>query len=164
MRLRRRVRAPVRARRRSLRARLRSRMRPRLAPLRRAPIDLVRVFGWLYVAVLVPVLLVVGYLVARTLMVGGDVGGSLHMFPLAIIWPLAAVARRAETATELAFPLNVFVLAICAAFVICGWTVLIWTIRDLSRWLLGGGLGDPLRSLAQRLGWRRQSRRSKGMS
>jgi hypothetical protein len=94
----------------------------------------VRLFGWLYVAVLVPVLLVVTVLAIRRAMSGGDVAGSLQMVPLAVIWPLAAVALHAERAAALAFPLNILVLLVCTAFVMSGWTVLIWAVRDLVRW------------------------------
>jgi hypothetical protein len=113
---------------------LRNRLRSKAAALVSAPRDLVRFFGWLYVAVLVPVLLVLAFIAARQAMAGGDVVGSLQMLPLAIIWPLAAVALHGQSAAALVFPLNILVLTVCTAFVISGWTVLIWAVRDLVRW------------------------------
>jgi hypothetical protein len=95
---------------------------------------MVRLFGWLYVAVLVPVLVVVTVLALHRAMSGGDVAGSLQMLPLAFIWPLAAVALHGEGAGSLAFPFNILVLLVCMAFVLSGWTVLIWAVRDLVRW------------------------------
>jgi hypothetical protein len=94
----------------------------------------VRLFGWLYVVVLVPALVVAGYLVVREAAAGGDVLRSLHLFPLAMIWPLAAVALRSDAALALTFPLNALVLIASVAFVITGWTVLIRVVRDLIRW------------------------------
>jgi len=114
--------------------RLRNRVRNKATALLRTPRDLVRLFGWLYVAVLVPVLVIVTVLALHRAMSGGDVVGSLQMLPLALIWPLAAVALHAEGAGALTFPLNILVLLVCTAFVISGWTVLIWAVRDLVRW------------------------------
>lgn len=114
--------------------RLRSRVKTRTAALLRTPRDMVRLFGWLYVAVLVPVLVVVTVLALHRAMSGGDVTGSLQMLPLALIWPLAAVALHGQGPGSLAFPLNILVLLVCMVFVISGWTVLIWAVRDLVRW------------------------------
>ena len=93
-----------------------------------------RLFGWLYVAVLVPALLLATFFVIREATAGGDVLRSLHVFPLAMIWPLAAVALRSEGAFTLTFPFNALVLVASVALVIVGWTVLIRLVRDFLRW------------------------------
>jgi hypothetical protein len=98
-----------------------------------APREVARLFGWLYVAVLVPVVFVVAILTIRAAMVGGDFGGAARMLPLALIWPLAALALHGD-GVSLVFPLNVVALAVCMAFVLSGWTVLIFAVRDLIRW------------------------------
>ena len=113
---------------------LRSRLASRGSRLLGTPRELARLVGWLYVAVLVPVVFVLSILAIRAAMAGGDVGGTLRMMPLALIWPLAALALHGETSASLVFPLNVLVLAICTAFVLSGWTVLIFAVRDLVRW------------------------------
>jgi len=119
---------------RSMSGRIRRVARSRAASLLEAAGGVVRLFGWLYVAVLIPALLVVTYLVVRAALAGGDVVGSLHMFPLAMIWPLAALALRSDTALALRFPLNAIALVGSVALVITGWTVLIRFVRNLIRW------------------------------
>jgi hypothetical protein len=119
---------------RSARGTIRRRVRSRLATLVQTSGGIERLFGWLYVVVLVPTLLVVTYLVIREALSGGEVLRSLHMFPLAMIWPLAAVALRSEGALALGFPLNALVLVASVAFVITGWAVLIRVVRDVVRW------------------------------
>ncbi|HEX3179208.1 MAG TPA: hypothetical protein VHZ49_21210 [Methylomirabilota bacterium] len=114
--------------------RLRNRVRSRASALLGGPSLVARLFGWLYVAVLVPVVFVVTILAIRAAMAGGDVTGTLRMLPLALIWPLAALALHGDTAAALAFPVNVLVLGVCTAFVLSGWTVLIFAVRDLVRW------------------------------
>lgn len=114
--------------------RIRRIARSRGAAFLEAAGGVVRLFGWLYVAVLVPALLVVTYLVVREALAGGDVVGSLHMVPLAMIWPLAALALRSDTALALRFPLNAVALVGSVALVITGWTVLIRFVRNLIRW------------------------------
>jgi hypothetical protein len=91
----------------------------------------VRLFGWLYVAVLVPALVISGYLVVRDAAAGAGVTRSLHLVPLAIIWPVAALGLRSESGLALAFPLNALVLAGSVAFVLLGWAVLIRAVRNL---------------------------------
>jgi hypothetical protein len=113
---------------------IRRRLKSRFAAFVTTTGDVVRLFGWLYVVVLVPALLSATYLVIREATAGGDVLGSLHMLPLAMIWPLAAVALRREGTLALTFPLNVVVLIASVAFVIIGWTVLIRVVRDFIRW------------------------------
>lgn len=109
-------------------------VRSRAGALLQATAGVARLFGWLYVAVLVPALVVVTYLVIREAMAGGDVVRSLHMFPLAMIWPLAAIALRSDTALALRFPLNAVVLVGSVALVLTGWTVLIGFVRSVVRW------------------------------
>jgi hypothetical protein len=94
----------------------------------------VRLFGWLYIAVLVPALVISGYLIVRDATTGAGVTGSLHLVPLAIIWPVAALALRSESGLALTFPLNAVVLAGSVAFVLLGWAVLIRAVRNLFRW------------------------------
>lgn len=113
---------------------VRRRLKSRLVVFAKTTGDIVRLFGWLYVAVLVPALAVATYLVIREATAGGDVLRSLHMFPLAMIWPLAAVALRSEGALALTFPLNAVALVGSVAFVITGWTVLIRLVRTFIRW------------------------------
>jgi hypothetical protein len=107
-------------------------VKSRFASLLQVAAGIGRLFGWVYVVVLIPALLVVGYLVVREALGGGDVLRSLHMFALAMIWPLAAVALRSEGA--LGFPLNVLVLAASVAFVLTGWAVLIRVVQHVVRW------------------------------
>jgi hypothetical protein len=113
---------------------MRRRLKSRVSSLARTSADVVRLFGWLYVAVLVPALVVATFFVIREATGGGDVLRSLHMFPLAMIWPLAAVALRSEGAFALTFPFNALVLVGSVVFVIVGWTVLIRVVRDVIRW------------------------------
>lgn len=113
--------------------RLRRVVRSRALALLQTAGGVVRLFGWLYVAVLVPALLIVTYLVVREAIDGGDVLRSLHMFPLAMIWPLAAVALRSDTALALRFPLNAVVLVGSVALVLTGWTVLLRGLRHVLR-------------------------------
>ena len=94
----------------------------------------VRLFGWLYVAVLVPTLLIAGSLIVRDAAAGGDVSGSLHLVPLAMIWPVAAIALRSDSALALGFPLNALVLVGSVTLVLLGWGVLIRAVRTLVRW------------------------------
>ena len=112
---------------------MRRRLKTRSTTVVKTAGDIVRLFGWLYLAVLIPTLLVVGYLVVREATAGGEVRRSLHMCPLAMIWPLAAVALRGEGAPALEFPLNAVVLVGSVALVITGWTVLIRIVRDVIR-------------------------------
>lgn len=119
---------------RSAAATIRRRLKSRLSSFAKTSGDLVRLFGWLYVAVLVPTLVIATFLLIREATVGGDVLRSLHMFPLAMIWPLAAVALRSEGAFALTFPFNALVLVGSVALVIVGWTVLIRVVRDFIRW------------------------------
>jgi hypothetical protein len=119
---------------RSMSGRIRRVARSRGTALLEAAGGVLRLFGWLYVAVLIPALLVVTSLVVRDALAGGDVIGSLHMFPLAMIWPLAALALRSDTALALRFPLNAIALLGSVALVITGWTVLIRFVRSLIRW------------------------------
>jgi hypothetical protein len=115
-------------------ATMRRRLKSQLAGFLKTTGDVVRLFGWLYVVVLVPTLLVAIYFVIRAATSGGDVLRSLHMFPLAMIWPLAAVALRSDGAFSLTFPLNALVLVASVALVIVGWTVLLRVVRDFIRW------------------------------
>jgi hypothetical protein len=117
---------------------LQRRLRSKVVGLGGTIVEVARLFGWLYVVVLVPALLVATYLVVRSATSGGDVLRSLHLFPLAMIWPLAAVALRSEGAFSLTFPLNALALVAAVAFVIVGWTVLIRLGRDVFRWRPGG--------------------------
>jgi hypothetical protein len=119
-------RSAVRARRRHLTA--------RLAALITTAGGVVRLFGWLYVAVLVPALLIAGYLIVRDATAGGDVSGSWHLVPLAMIWPVAAIALRGDSALALGFPLNALALVGSVALVLLGWTVLIRAVRAVVRW------------------------------
>jgi hypothetical protein len=116
----------------ALRAR-RRRLTSRLAALLKTAGGVVRLFGWLYVAVLVPALLIAGYLVIRDATAGADVSGSLYLVPLAMIWPVAAIALRGDSALALGFPLNALVLVGTVALVLLGWTVLFRAVRDLRR-------------------------------
>jgi hypothetical protein len=113
---------------------MRRRARSRVRTLVATAGGIARLFGWLYVVVLVPALLVVGFLVVRDAVTGGDVVRSLQMLPLAMIWPLAAVALRGDGTPPLGFPLNLLVLAAAVAFVLTGWAVLVRVARDLVRW------------------------------
>lgn len=113
---------------------LRRRLRARAIAVMETAGGVVRLFGWLYVAVLVPPLLVATYLVVREALAGGDVVGSLHMVPLAMIWPLAAIALRSDSALALRFPLNAVALVGSVALVITGWAVLIRLVRNVLRW------------------------------
>ena len=118
-------RAAIRARRRRLTSRHVTRMQ--------TAGGVVRLFGWLYVAVLVPALLVAGYLVVRDAAAGADVSGSLVLVPLAMIWPIAAIAMRGDSALALGFPLNGLALLGSVALVLLGWTVLIRAVRSFMR-------------------------------
>lgn len=93
-----------------------------------------RLFGWLYVAVLVPALLVAAYLIVRDVTAGGDLSRSLPLLALAVIWPVAAIALRADSALALGFPLNALVLVGSVGLVLLGWTVLIRAVRNVVRW------------------------------
>jgi hypothetical protein len=128
------MRRRLRSRWQSTRGTIRRRVKSRFASLLQVAAGIGRLFGWVYVVVLVPALLVVGYLVVREALGGGDVLRSLHMFALAMIWPLAAVALRSEGALALGFPLNVLVLAASVAFVLTGWAVLIRVVQHVVRW------------------------------
>jgi hypothetical protein len=118
---------------RTVAARMRRRIRSRASTVLKTTGDVVRLFGWLYLAVLVPALAVVSYLVVREAATGGDVLHSLHMFPLAMIWPVAAIALRSDATLALTFPLNALVLVGAVALVLTGWSVLIRLVRDLIR-------------------------------
>ena len=133
---------------RSAAATMRRRLTSRVSSLAKTSADVVRLLGWLYVAVLVPALVVATFFVIREATAGGDVLRSLHMFPLAMIWPLAAVALRSEGAFALTFPLNALALVGSVALVIVGWTVLIRLVRHVVRW-------RRLSPRARRTGWRR---------
>jgi hypothetical protein len=113
---------------------LRRRLKSRFTELAKTTGGVVRLFGWLYLAVLVPALLVVAYFVVRAAIGDGDVLRSLQLVPLAMIWPLAALALRSDDTLALAFPLNAVVLVGAVALVITGWTVLIRVVRDVIRW------------------------------
>jgi hypothetical protein len=69
----------------------------------------------------------------RDVTVGGDVSGSLHLVPLAMIWPIAAIALRGDSALALGFPLNALALVGSVALVLLGWTVLLRALRELRR-------------------------------
>lgn len=116
----------------ALRAR-RRRMSSRLTALLKTAGGVVGLFGWLYVAVLVPALLIAGYLVVRDAAIGDDVSRSLHLVPLAMIWPVAAIALRGDSALALGFPLNALALVGSIALVLLGWTVLLRAVRTLVR-------------------------------
>jgi hypothetical protein len=121
-------------RRRSALGGLRRRVRAWFAALTRTAGGIVRIFGWLYIAVLVPALVVTGYLAVREASVGGDVWRSLHLVPLAMIWPIAAIALRREGALTLPFPLNAVLLLGAVSLVLLGWTVVIRAVRNVFRW------------------------------
>ena len=93
-----------------------------------------RLFGWLYVAVLVPALLVAVYLVVRDAVTGSEISGSLQLVPMAMIWPVAAIALRSDSALALGFPLNALALLGSVALVLLGWTVLARAVVSLVRW------------------------------
>ena len=114
-------------------ATLRRRLCARLAVLLQTAAGVVRLFGWLYVAVLVPALLIAGYLVARDVSHGGDVWHSLPALALALIWPVAAIALRSENALALGFPLNALALAGSVGLVLLGWSVVLRALRNLIR-------------------------------
>jgi hypothetical protein len=118
-------------RRRSALGGLRRQIRAWLAAVAGTAGGIVRIFGWLYIAVLVPALAVTGYLAVREASAGGDVWRSLHLVPLAMIWPLAAIALRRDGAMTLPFPLNAVLLVGAVSLVLLGWTVLAGAIRDL---------------------------------
>ena len=113
---------------------LRRRLTSRVTALLRTAGGVVGLFGWVYVAVLVPTLLIAGYLVVRDATAGGDVSGSLRLLPLAMVWPVAAVALRADSALALGFPLNALALMGAVALVLVGWTVLARAVRTVVRW------------------------------
>jgi hypothetical protein len=94
----------------------------------------VRIFGWVYVAVLVPALLVSIYFVVRDAAGGADISGSLQLVPMAMIWPVAAIALRSDSALALGFPLNALALIGSVALVLLGWTVLARAVLSLMRW------------------------------
>ena len=121
-------------RRRSALGGLRRQIRAWFLTLARTVGGIVQIFGWLYVAVLVPALVVTGYLAVREASAGGDVWRSLHLVPLAMIWPIAAIALRREGAMALPFPLNAALLLGAVSLVLLGWTVLIRAVRDVVRW------------------------------
>lgn len=108
-------------------------VKPRVAALLYAAAGVVRLFGWLYVAVLVPAVLAVGYLVVRDAVHGGEIAPSLQLFPLVMIWPVAAIALRSDETLALRFPLNAVVLVGSVAFVIIGWSVVVGFVRGLLR-------------------------------
>jgi hypothetical protein len=114
--------------------RLRRRVRAWFAAMARTAGGFVRIFGWLYVAVLVPALIIAGYLAVQDARAGGDVWRSLHLVPLAMIWPIAAIALRRDGAMALPFPLNAVLLVGSVSLVLLGWTVLIRGVRNLFRW------------------------------
>ena len=118
-------------RRRSAFGGLRRQVRAWFSAVARTAGGIVRIFGWLYIAVLVPALAVTGYLAVREASAGGDVWRSLHLVPLAMIWPLAAIALRRDGAMALPFPLNAALLVGAVSLVLLGWTVLVGAIRDL---------------------------------
>lgn len=108
-------------------------VKPRVGVLLQTAAGAVRLVGWLYVAVLIPALLIVSYLVVREVAAGGEVLRSLRMLALVMIWPLAAIALRGDAALALRFPMNAVVLVGSVAFVITGWAVLIRFVRGLVR-------------------------------
>jgi hypothetical protein len=113
--------------------RLRRRVRAWIATLGRTAGGFVRIFGWLYIAVLVPALMIGVYLAVRDARAGGDVWRSLQLVPLALIWPIAAIALRRDGAMTLTFPLNAVLLVGSVSLVLLGWTVMIRGIRNLFR-------------------------------
>ena len=117
----------------ALRAR-RRRLTSRVATMLQTAGGMVRIFGWVYVAVLVPSLLVSVYLVVRDVAAGADVSGSLPLVPMAMIWPVAALALRSDSALALGFPLNALALLGSVALVLLGWTVLARAVLSLIRW------------------------------
>lgn len=112
----------------------RRRLKSRLATFLQTAGGVVRLFGWVYVAVLVPALLVSIYLVVRDAAAGGDVAGSLQLVPMAVIWPVAAIALRSDSALALGFPLNALALLGSVALVLLGWTVLARAVLSVLRW------------------------------
>lgn len=112
----------------------RRRLTSRLAMILQTAGGVVRIFGWVYVAVLVPALLVSLYLVVRDAAAGADVSGSLQLVPMAMIWPVAAIALRSDSALALGFPLNALALLGAVALVLLGWTVLARAVLSLMRW------------------------------
>lgn len=112
----------------------RRRLTSRVATMLQTAGGIVRIFGWVYVAVLVPALLVSVYLVVRDVAAGADVSGSLQLVPMAMIWPVAALALRSDSALALAFPLNALALLGSVALVLLGWTVLARAVLSLIRW------------------------------
>ena len=113
---------------------LRRRVRARATALMQTAGGVVQLFGWLYVAVLVPALVIAGYLVVRDATAGGDVSRSLHLVPLVMIWPVAAIALRSDSALALGFPLNALVLVGSIGLVLLGWAVLLRAVLNLFRW------------------------------
>jgi len=113
---------------------LRRRLRARAITLMQTAGGVVRLFGWLYVAVLVPALVIAGYLIVRDATGGGDVSRSLGLVPLVMIWPVAAIALRSDSALALGFPLNALVLVGSIGLVLLGWAVLLRAVRNLFRW------------------------------
>ncbi|HXU88087.1 MAG TPA: hypothetical protein VFQ62_04480 [Methylomirabilota bacterium] len=113
---------------------LRRRLRARAIAVMETAGGVVRLFGWLYVAVLVPALVIAGYLVVRDATAGGDVSRSLRLVPLVMIWPVAAIALRSDSALALGFPLNALVLVGSIGLVLLGWGVLLRAVRNLFRW------------------------------
>jgi hypothetical protein len=112
----------------------RRRAKSRLATFVKTAGGFVRLFGWVYVAVLVPALLFSVYLVVRDAATGTDVSGSLQLVPMAMIWPVAAIALRSDSALALGFPLNALALLGSVALVLLGWTVLARAVLSLMRW------------------------------
>jgi hypothetical protein len=112
----------------------RRRVTSRVATFVKTAGGVVRLFGWVYVAVLVPALLIAGYLVVRDAATGGDVAESLRLVPFAIIWPVAALALRGDSTLALGFPLNALALVGSVALVLLGWTVLARAVRTVLRW------------------------------
>ena len=119
---------------RSARRTRRRRLKARLTTFLNTAGGVVRLFGWVYVAVLVPALLVSVYLVLRDAAAGADVSGSLELVPMAMIWPVAAIALRSDSALALGFPLNALALLGSVALVLVGWTVLARAVLSLMRW------------------------------
>jgi hypothetical protein len=121
-------------RRRSALGALRRQARAWFLAVARTAGGIVRIFGWLYIAVLVPALVVSGYLAVREASAGGDVWRSLYLVPLAMIWPIAAIALRREGPMTLPFPLNAVLLLGAVSLVLLGWTVVIRAVRNVFRW------------------------------
>jgi hypothetical protein len=53
---------------------------------------------------------------------------------MAMIWPVAAIALRSDSALALGFPLNALALLGSVALVLLGWTVLARAVLSLMRW------------------------------